>query len=79
MSNVTTLRSFNIPIWLEKELKLLAFRENMNKTELMNRMIFHGLQDSWKSRPPYNEPRIIDTQVPERSEITDEAKEAMNL
>jgi hypothetical protein len=79
MPNVTTLRSFNIPMWMEKELKMLAFRENMNKTELMNRMIYHGLQDSWKSRPPYNEPRIIDSPVPERSDVTDDAKEAMQL
>lgn len=74
-----TLRSFHIENWMERELKFLALVENINKAELMRRMIYFGLTNSWETRPPNNqhEPRVIDNEVPERNEVRPQALAAL--
>jgi|GEM_PF-6931400 len=79
MSAGMTLRSFHIPNWMARELKMLAFLEEENQAELVRRMIAHGLADSWATRPPNNanEPRVIGAPVPDRDDVSTEARTAM--
>jgi len=79
MSKGMTLKSYHIPNWMARELKILSFLENENQAELIRRMVAHGLENSWATRAPNNEyePRIIESPVPIRQNISEEARLAM--
>ena len=81
MANGMTLKSFYIPNWMARELKMLSFAVDENQSELVRRMVNHGLVNSWATMPPNNagegEPRIIAEPVPDRSDVSDESRRAL--
>ena len=80
MSIPMFLRSFHMPNWMDEELRILSFKTNMNKAELMRRMIAHGLDKSWDHlNGDGNAEPVLDNPVPERTGISAKAQQALGM